>query len=66
MLILCAILVNFFLGERLGRRNTIWTAMVFVLIGAILQATAFHVPHLVIGRAVTGFGTGMKASTVPM
>lgn len=60
------ILVNFFLGERLGRRNTIWTAMVFVLIGAILQSTAFHVPHLVIGRVVTGFGTGMKTSTVPM
>lgn len=58
--------VNFFLGEKLGRRNTIWTAMVFVLIGAILQATAFHVPHLVIGRVVTGFGTGMKTSTVPM
>lgn len=60
------ILANFFLGERLGRRKTIWTAMVFVVIGAILQATAFHVPHLVIGRVVTGLGTGMKTSTVPM
>lgn len=66
MLNIGTILVNFFLGERLGRRKTIWTAMVFVVIGAILQATAFHVPHLVIGRVVTGLGTGMKTSTVPM
>lgn len=59
-------LVNFFVGEILGRRKTIWTAMVFVLIGATLQATAFTIPHLVIGRVVTGLGTGLKTSTVPM
>lgn len=40
--------------------------MGFVLIGATLQASAFTIPHLVIGRVVTGFGTGMKTSTVPM
>lgn len=54
------------IGERLGRRKTIWLAMAFVLIGATLQTTAFNVPHLVIGRVVTGFGTGLKTSTVPM
>lgn len=58
--------VNFFIGERLGRRRTIWLAMVIVIIGAILQTTAFTVPHLVIGRLITGAGTGIKTSTVPM
>ncbi len=58
--------VNFFLGEKLGRRKTIWLAMALVITGAILQTTAFTVPHLVIGRVVTGFGTGLKTSTVPM
>ncbi|KAJ0307885.1 hypothetical protein COL516b_003857 [Colletotrichum fioriniae] len=58
--------LNFIFGEKLGRRKTIWTAMSLVIIGATLQATAFTVPHLVIGRLVTGFGTGMKTSTVPM
>ncbi|KXH54058.1 hypothetical protein CSAL01_01964 [Colletotrichum salicis] len=58
--------LNFIFGEKLGRRKTIWTAMGLVIIGATLQATAFTVPHLVIGRLVTGFGTGMKTSTVPM
>jgi sugar porter (SP) family MFS transporter len=42
-----------------------WLAMVLVIVGATLQASAFTVPHLVIGRVVTGFGTGLKTSTVP-
>lgn len=40
--------------------------MGLVIVGATLQATAYTVPHLIIGRLVTGFGTGMKTSTVPM
>ncbi|KAK6212684.1 hypothetical protein LQW54_004951 [Pestalotiopsis sp. IQ-011] len=40
--------------------------MSIVTIGAILQTTAFTVPGLVVGRIVTGVGTGLKTSTVPM
>jgi predicted MFS family arabinose efflux permease len=40
--------------------------MTLVVIGAVLQTTAFNVPHLVIGRVICGFGTGIKTSTVPM
>uniref|UniRef100_A0A8H7K4U4 Major facilitator superfamily (MFS) profile domain-containing protein n=1 Tax=Bionectria ochroleuca TaxID=29856 RepID=A0A8H7K4U4_BIOOC len=58
--------INFFLGDKLGRRRTIWLAMGFVLVGATLQASAYSVAHLVIGRVITGFGTGIKTSTVPM
>ncbi|OJJ65633.1 hypothetical protein ASPBRDRAFT_669968 [Aspergillus brasiliensis CBS 101740] len=58
--------VNYVVGEKLGRRRTIWVAMAFVLVGAVLQTTAFTVPHLIVGRLVTGFGTGIKTSTVPM
>ncbi|KAH6999519.1 general substrate transporter [Ilyonectria destructans] len=58
--------INFVIGDTLGRRRTIWLAMAFVIVGAILQTTAYTVPHLVIGRVVTGFGTGIKTSTVPM
>jgi predicted MFS family arabinose efflux permease len=43
-----------------------WLAMGVVIVGAILQTTAFSVPHLIIGRLVTGAGTGLKTSTVPM
>ncbi|KAF4334108.1 sugar transporter STL1 [Fusarium beomiforme] len=57
---------NFFVGEKLGRRWTIWVAMGWILIGAALQATAFTRGHLIVGRIVTGVGTGLKTSTVPM
>ncbi|KAI9040288.1 uncharacterized protein KD926_008378 [Aspergillus affinis] len=59
-------LVNYVAGEILGRRRTIWLAMAFVTVGAILQSSAFTVPHLVVGRLITGVGTGIKTSTVPM
>jgi MFS family permease len=55
--------ISFFVGNWLGRRRTMWTAMGFVLVGAVLQTTAYSVPHLVIGRVITGLGTGMKTST---
>lgn len=63
---LAGCVINFFIGERLGRRRAMWTAMGFVLIGATLQTSAYSVPHLVLGRVITGFGTGIKTSTVPM
>lgn len=66
VLICVVITVNFFVGDKLGRRRAIWLAMGLVLVGAILQTTAYNVPHLIIGRVVTGFGTGIKTSTVPM
>lgn len=37
-----------------------------MLVGASLQTSAYSVPHLVIGRVITGFGTGIDSSTVPM
>ncbi|KIL84856.1 hypothetical protein FAVG1_11726 [Fusarium avenaceum] len=58
--------INFFVGEKLGRRWTIWVAMGWILVGASLQATAFTRGHLIVGRVVTGVGTGLKTSTVPM
>ena len=43
-----------------------WLAMAFVIVGASLQTSAFATAHLVIGRIITGFGTGIDSSTVPM
>lgn len=54
------------IGDFLGRRRAIWCGMVLVIIGAALQATAFSRGQLVVGRLLTGLGTGMKTSTVPM
>ncbi|RMJ14719.1 hypothetical protein CDV36_005610 [Fusarium kuroshium] len=59
-------IVAFVVGERTGRRRAIWIAMTFVVIGTTLQATSFHLAHLVVGRIITGVGTGLKTTTVPM
>ena len=54
------------MGNWLGRRRAMWFAMAWIIIGAILQTSAFSVPHLMLGRFVTGIGTGIETSTVPM
>ena len=59
-------ILNFFIGDTLGRRRIIRTATGFVIVGAILQTSACHLPHLVIGRVITGVDTGIDTSTVPM
>lgn len=40
--------------------------MGLILVGASLQASAYQLGHLIAGRVVTGFGTGIDSSTVPM
>lgn len=59
-------IVNYYLGNWLGRRRTIACAMGAIIIGVTLQTTAFHVAHLMVGRFITGLGTGMETSCVPM
>lgn len=59
-------ILAFFICEKLGRRRAMWLAMCFIITGATLQTTAFTVPHLMIGRYITGIGTGIETSTVPM
>lgn len=58
--------VNFFTADLLGRRRTIAIAMIIIQIGVALQCTSYHVPQLMIGRFITGLGTGMETSSVPM
>ncbi|KAG9829248.1 putative MFS sugar transporter, partial [Aureobasidium melanogenum] len=53
-------------GEKAGRRLSMWIAMGFIIVGAILQTTSYGVPQILIARYVTGIGTGIETSTVPM
>ncbi|KAF2094760.1 general substrate transporter [Rhizodiscina lignyota] len=59
-------ILNFFFGIYFGRRLCMWIAMAWIIVGAALQASAFSVPHLMVARFVTGIGTGIETSTVPM
>jgi len=50
----------------LGRRYMIWLAMGLIIVGASLQTSAHTLAHLIVGRVITGLGTGIDSSTVPM
>lgn len=53
------------IGNYLGRRKTIFVGSIIMVIGASLQACAYSLPHLIVGRIITGVGNGMNTSTVP-
>lgn len=52
-------------GDRLGRRATVWFGMVFMLVGGTLQCSAWHVGQLATGRVLSGIGLGLQVATVP-
>lgn len=56
----------FILGDRLGRKNSVWAGLVFNVTGAVLQIAAFNLPQLIVGRLVNGFGMGVISSTCPV
>lgn len=54
-----------FISNPLGRKRMIMLGTSIMIVGAILQASAMTLPHLVMGRIVTGLGNGGNTSTVP-
>jgi len=55
-----------FTGERLGRRKTIATGVTIMILGSLLQATAYSRAHMIVARIVASFGLGTVNSTVPV
>jgi MFS family permease len=53
-------------GEKLGRRKSITIGAWIMIVGAVLQASAFGRAQLIVGRIVSGVGMGMINSTVPV
>ncbi|KAG2090191.1 general substrate transporter, partial [Suillus discolor] len=58
-------LSNLWVGDKLGRRRTIVVGGSIMIVGAILQTTAFSFAHLIFARIFTGYGNGLITSTVP-
>lgn len=58
-----------FRGDMIGRRWMIIIGASVMILGVIIQVTAFpgHVPlaQFMVGRIVTGIGNGMNTSTIP-
>ncbi|KAF4178298.1 hypothetical protein CNMCM8694_009230 [Aspergillus lentulus] len=53
------------LGDRLGRRLTVWFGMFFMLTGGTLQTSAWALSQLALGRVLSGIGLGLQVATVP-
>ncbi|KAJ5476234.1 MFS sugar transporter [Penicillium sp. IBT 31633x] len=55
-----------FLGDRLGRRKTIFLGAIFTVIGQLLQTAAYGLPQFVVGRIILGVGVGQQSVAVPV
>ena len=56
----------FEIGDRFGRRGTIFVGMGFMVVGGALQASAWTLGQMMAGRLLFGIGLGLQAATVPM
>ena len=57
-------ILAFVCGERLGRRWTIMLGCGILAAGAVIQAAAYGIPQLIVGRVVAGLGNGMNTATI--
>lgn len=57
--------ITIWLGQFLGRRRTIFVGSAIMVVGAAIQASAFGLAQLIVGRVITGVGNGLNTSTVP-
>ncbi|RKK92413.1 hypothetical protein BFJ68_g2296 [Fusarium oxysporum] len=53
------------IGMPLGRRKCILLGNAFVVIGGSLQASAWSVPHMIVGRILCGIGIGFISCSIP-
>lgn len=59
-------LFTMWLGDKIGRRKTIFVGCIIMIIGAIIQCASFSTGQLIVARIITGIGNGMNTSTVPV
>lgn len=51
--------VTAFFGEAMGRKRSIGTGVVIMIVGALLQSTAYSRAHIIVARVISGTGMGM-------
>jgi len=52
--------------DKYGRRGTILVGAIIGTVGAILQAAAYHLAMMLIGRIIAGFAVGLLSMSVPV
>lgn len=45
-------------GNRLGRKRTIMYGSIILIIGGVMQAAIYEAIQMIVGRIVSGVGTG--------
>ncbi|PSR79456.1 general substrate transporter [Coniella lustricola] len=53
-------------SERLGRARPIYMGTVLVVVGAVVQTAAYGLAQFIVGRVVSGIGTGLNTSIIPV
>ncbi|PSS22216.1 hypothetical protein M430DRAFT_99142 [Amorphotheca resinae ATCC 22711] len=53
-------------ADRYGRKGPIYMGCLLFIIGAVLQAAAYSLAQMTVGRLVVGFGVGSAAMVVPL
>mgnify|MGYP005988799681 CR=1 FL=1 len=53
-------------ADKFGRKVAIYFASVLFTVGAVIQAAAYSLPQMAVGRLVVGFGVGSAAAIVPL
>jgi len=53
-------------GDKMGRKFAIYLGCVVFAIGAIIQASAYSLAQMAVGRLVIGFGVGSAAMIIPL
>ncbi|KAF7557814.1 hypothetical protein G7Z17_g485 [Cylindrodendrum hubeiense] len=61
---ICSLAVTV-IGMPLGRRMCILLGNACVIIGGSLQASAWSVPQMIVGRVICGFGIGFISCSIP-
>ncbi|KAL2142357.1 hypothetical protein VTI28DRAFT_1249 [Corynascus sepedonium] len=59
-------IIALLIGEKFGRRKTIMLGCLILCLGGALQACAYGIPHMIVGRIVAGLGNGLNTSTIPV
>ncbi|KAK4039627.1 general substrate transporter [Parachaetomium inaequale] len=62
----CGAIFAFTLGDKLGRKKTIALGLVCNAVGAVLQIVSWHLPQMIVGRVINGFGMGLTSSSCPV
>lgn len=59
-------LLSMFVGDMLGRRRAILVGCSILIIGAIIQTSAYGTAQMVVGRIVAGLGNGLNTTAIPI